>query len=84
MSHHSGIRVRGGAWTLAKQLAVAPLVHSGLAHHTSVALLAEPPQELLAECAERRLPEELRHEPVPVHLVDSEMSTTRFVYFMKN
>lgn len=50
---------------------MASLVDSRLAHSTPIALLAETPQELLAEGTERRLPEELRHETVSVHLVDS-------------
>lgn len=52
---------------------MASLVHGGLADHTSITLLAEAPQELLAERAERRLPEELGHEAVTVHVVDPGM-----------
>lgn len=48
---------------------VAALVRRGLAHRAAVALLAEAPQELLAERAEGRLTEELGHELVPARLV---------------
>lgn len=52
---------------------MALLVYRSLAGFALVALLAEPPEELLAEGAERRLPEELGHELVPVDFVRSLM-----------
>lgn len=52
---------------------MASLVYRGLAHRAPVTLLPETPQELLAERAECRLTEELRHEPVPIHFMDPEI-----------
>lgn len=51
---------------------------------TLVALLAEAPEELLAESAERRLPEELGHESMTAHLVDSANTTTNVTYSFIN
>lgn len=64
--------MRRGTGTFSQQLVVAALVHGGLARNAAVALLAEAPQELLAERAECWLPEELGHKTVPVYFVHPE------------
>lgn len=64
------LRFLARTWTFPQDFVMALLVDGALAHLTLVPLFSKAPEEVPAEGAEGRLPEELGHELVSLDAVD--------------